>query len=187
VGVPGRPPTLARARKEPCRDGSRTTSMSPEKRATTELVSSDRCSNRFKLGVCFGTDRTNSSQANDDNQSEHDGVLNGSWAIFFLQKVNDAISEILHVSFLAARLTRGLPPTHVGGITPAADRTPIRSFSKGKLCQICNQSKRLVIETLTMRIIVRLQRLFHLSGILDRSRSVFMGRPRTSGSHWLPD
>ena len=68
-----------------------------------QLVSNSGC-NLAELVVGARADAGNTSQANHDNQSEHDGVLNSGRAIFFLQEVYDAISEILHVSLLASEM-----------------------------------------------------------------------------------
>ena len=69
-------------------------------RATPKLVSANRCANFLELSICVSTDSTDSSQANDDDQSKHDGVLNCSWAIFFFKKFNDAVCEVFHFNSL---------------------------------------------------------------------------------------
>ena len=43
----------------------------------------------FEPGVSSGTDRTNGCDAHDDDQGEHDRVLNCGWAIFALQELLD--------------------------------------------------------------------------------------------------
>ncbi len=48
-----------------------------------------------ELGIGVGADRLNGCQANDDDQSEHHGILNGSRAIFGDQKSFHALAEIL--------------------------------------------------------------------------------------------
>ncbi|QDT13700.1 hypothetical protein K239x_57200 [Planctomycetes bacterium K23_9] len=62
-----------------------------------DLVGTNSCSNFLELSVCVGTDSTDSCQANDDDQSKHDGVFNCSWAIFFFKKCNDAVCEVFHL------------------------------------------------------------------------------------------
>ncbi len=56
-------------------------------------------SNFGELSVRFGTDRFDGRQANYDDQSHHDRVLNSSWSVFFFQKVNYFFSEFLHCNF----------------------------------------------------------------------------------------
>ena len=62
------------------------------------LVSGDCRSNFLELLVRLGADRADSGQANDDDQGQHHSVLDCGRAIFFLQELNDAISELFHFS-----------------------------------------------------------------------------------------
>jgi len=65
----------------------------------TKLVASDDLADVVELLVGLGTQSGDTGQANDDDQSQHDSVLNCRWAIFFFQEVNNAASEILHLYF----------------------------------------------------------------------------------------
>ena len=42
-----------------------------------------------EAGVGIGTNGTNRGQADDDDQSEHDCILNSGWAIFTLQELHN--------------------------------------------------------------------------------------------------
>ncbi len=70
------------------------------------LVSGDRGSHFFELLVRFGTDRADGGQANDDDQGQHHSVLDCGRAIFFLQELNDAVSELFHFSISYVRSLR---------------------------------------------------------------------------------
>jgi hypothetical protein len=59
--------------------------MSRRKLATDKSVSSDRCTDFFELRVRICTDRSDCSQADDDDQGQHHSVLNCGRAIFFFQ------------------------------------------------------------------------------------------------------
>ena len=60
------------------------------------------CCNLLEGSVGCGTNGLDRSQANDNDQSEHDRVLNSCWAIFRLQKLLYFVEKLLHL---------GLPPT----------------------------------------------------------------------------
>jgi hypothetical protein len=49
-----------------------------------------------EFGVGVGTDRGDRSNANDDNESHHDGVFNSRRTIFGNQKLLDAVCKIFH-------------------------------------------------------------------------------------------
>lgn len=46
--------------------------------------------------VCTASDRSDRAQANYNDQSEHNGVLNSCWAVFRLQETIELLGEILH-------------------------------------------------------------------------------------------
>ena len=74
-------------------------------------VSSDSRANFLELLVRLGSDRSDSCQADDDDQGQHHSVLNCGGAIFFLQELNNAIGELFHRK------------THIGWKFPQA-KTP---------------------------------------------------------------
>ncbi len=92
--------------RDPRRTASRLASNATEF-SGNQLIRCDRGTDSFELFVRVGTDGTDGSQANDYDQSKHHCVLNSGRAVFFLQKIYDAISEILHVSLLASEMHTG--------------------------------------------------------------------------------
>lgn len=59
-----------------------------------------RCSelvcNVVKRRTCILADAGDSSQANNDNEGQHNSVFNRCWSVFTLQKTLDLHGEILH-------------------------------------------------------------------------------------------
>lgn len=67
---------------------------------TVEELVCDRGADLFKFCIGAGPQRADRGQTDNDDQSQHNGVLDCGRSIFFLQKANDAICEFLHVSLL---------------------------------------------------------------------------------------
>ncbi len=60
-------------------------------------------SNLIERCICFGTDRTNCNQADNDDQSKHNCVLNSRWTIFRNQEILNFVYKTLHQSLQLAK------------------------------------------------------------------------------------
>ena len=82
------------------RDSVRPSPLSSDQEHLPWRLSLQRVGDGVELCVCCGTDGSNCSDADDDDQSQHDSIFNRCWAIFRNQKLLYACCELRHCSYL---------------------------------------------------------------------------------------
>jgi len=68
---------------------------------SSKSVTSDVVGDSLELSRRVGTDRLNGTDTNNNDQCQHDRVLNSGGSVFFFQKVDDLGCEALHRIFLS--------------------------------------------------------------------------------------
>lgn len=119
----------------------------PSGTSARQRLSLELASNAAERAACAGTDRSDRAQADNDDQSQHNRILNSGWAVFRLQKTIDLRGEVLHgISPNAKqpgnRAYKKLNVTHRTQASPPprvrlASRRCIRGWPRRDTCPAC--------------------------------------------------